>query len=67
MVVRRGGAIIRHEAGMESAKLAADILEIISDPAGMEKMGEKAREVSFPDATELIVRECLALAGLTGA
>ncbi len=65
MVVDKGGAIIWREAELESSLLAADILAIISDPARMARMGAKAKEVSFPAATEHIVKECLALAGLT--
>lgn len=63
LVVNRGGAIMRRESEVESAGLAADIAAIINDPATMQRMGEKAREVSFPAATEIIVRECLALIG----
>lgn len=63
MVVRRGGAIMRKEAELKSSVLAADILRIIEDPEGMRDMGEKARQVSFPDAAESIVKECLVLIG----
>ncbi len=63
MVADRGGAIMRRESELESTVLVADILKIINDPEEMRRMGEKAREVSFPGAAELIVKECLALAG----
>jgi len=67
MVVKRGGAIMRREGELESSGLAADILAIINDPARMEQMGEKAKEVSFPEAADHIVRECFSLANPTGA
>ena len=67
MVVERGGAIMYREAELESSLLASGILATISDPARMAKMGEKAQEVSFPDATDLIVKECLAMATSAGA
>ena len=63
MVAERGGAIMRRESELESTVLVADILKIINDSEEMRRMGEKAREVSFPGAAELIVKECLALAG----
>jgi UDP-N-acetylglucosamine--N-acetylmuramyl-(pentapeptide) pyrophosphoryl-undecaprenol N-acetylglucosamine transferase len=65
MVVEKGGAIIWREAELESSLLATDILAIINDPARMARMGAKAKEVSFPAATEHIVKECLALADLS--
>jgi UDP-N-acetylglucosamine--N-acetylmuramyl-(pentapeptide) pyrophosphoryl-undecaprenol N-acetylglucosamine transferase len=64
MVADRGGALIRRESELESAELAADVLKIIKDPEEMRRMGAKAREVSFPEASEFIVKECLALVGL---
>ena len=63
MVAGRGGALLRRESELESAGLAADILKIIKDPEEMRRMGAKAREVSFPGASEFIVKECLALVG----
>jgi UDP-N-acetylglucosamine--N-acetylmuramyl-(pentapeptide) pyrophosphoryl-undecaprenol N-acetylglucosamine transferase len=66
MVVERGGAVMYREAELESSLLVTDILAIISDPARIARMGEKAQEVSFPGATDLIVRECLAMAASAG-
>ena len=63
MVAERGGALLRRESDLESAGLAVDILKIITDPEEMKRMGAKAREVSFPDASDAIVKECLALVG----
>lgn len=64
MVVERGGAIMIRESEAESAVLAVDILKIIGNPEEMRRMGERAREVSFPKASEAIVEECLALTEL---
>jgi len=63
MVVDQGGAVMRLESELDSEVLAKDILNIIRNPEEMRQMGEKARKVSFPGATELIVQECLELAG----
>lgn len=64
MVVESGGGIMHREGEVESSRLAADILRIIKDPEEIKRMGEGARKVSFPDASALIVQECLGLAGL---
>ena len=64
MVVDSGGAIMHREAELESSRLAADILRIIKDPGELKRMGEGARQVSFPGASDRIVQECLGLAGL---
>jgi UDP-N-acetylglucosamine--N-acetylmuramyl-(pentapeptide) pyrophosphoryl-undecaprenol N-acetylglucosamine transferase len=63
MVADRGGAMVWRESELESALLGADILRIIGDPGLMKHMGEKAREVAFPEAASSIVKECLTLIG----
>ena len=61
MVADRGGALVLRESTLESGALAAAVLKIIRDPEEMKRMGEKAREVAFPEAAYAIVKECLAL------
>lgn len=65
MVVDCGGAIMHREAVLDSTGLTADILKIIGEPETLKQMGTAARGVSFPEATLVIVKECLALAGLS--
>ncbi len=64
MVVNSGGAIMHLESELDSSELVTDVLRIISDPVTMKQMGVGAREVSFPEASSAIVKECLALTGL---
>jgi len=60
-VVDRGGALLFKEADLTAETLAGEIVGLLGDGARLQRMGTRAREAAFPEATANIVRECLAL------
>ena len=47
---------------LTAAKLAAEIVSIVADPARRRTMSEAMRQLAIPDAAERIVDECYSLA-----
>lgn len=60
-VSERGGALLCKEAELTAERLAEMIISLLNDGEQLREMGERAREAAIPEATENIVRECLAL------
>jgi UDP-N-acetylglucosamine--N-acetylmuramyl-(pentapeptide) pyrophosphoryl-undecaprenol N-acetylglucosamine transferase len=61
LVVERGGALMYREAELSGTELAGRIVELLNDRARLKEMGERARQVAYPEATVFMVRECLKL------
>ncbi len=61
MVADHGGALLFKESELTAAKLAEAIIALLGDRSRLRVMAEKSRAVGRPEATDNIVRECLAL------
>jgi UDP-N-acetylglucosamine--N-acetylmuramyl-(pentapeptide) pyrophosphoryl-undecaprenol N-acetylglucosamine transferase len=65
LVAERGGALVYREAELSGTELAGRIVELLNDRARLKEMGERARQVAYPEATAFMVRECLELSKKT--
>lgn len=66
-VVDRGGALLFKESGVTAEKLGGEIIRLLEDGPRLHRMGERAREAAYPEATANIVQECLELISLRGS
>jgi UDP-N-acetylglucosamine--N-acetylmuramyl-(pentapeptide) pyrophosphoryl-undecaprenol N-acetylglucosamine transferase len=62
LVERAGGCAIVPQASLTPARLLERIQSLLSDPARLKEMGERARTLAIPDATERLVDLLLELA-----
>ena len=60
-----GGAILFIEKDLTREILAENIVKLFEDRAQLQKMGEAMRKLSFPQAADHIVDECLDLLNRT--
>ncbi len=51
-----GGGVLFPQVGLSAEALAATIERLLSDPAGLKTMGERARSLAVPDAADRIVK-----------
>lgn len=57
---RAGGAVVVPDAALTPERLAALVLELLADPAGLSAMAQGMRSWARPDAAEAVAREVLA-------
>ncbi len=57
--VEGGGAKMYREAELDSTRLASAMMELLRDPAQLAGMAEKMKKMGRPDATRLILDDCL--------
>lgn len=62
-LLHAGAAALLPEDEATPAHLAALLRELLGDRLGLQRMGEAARAVAWPDATERIAAACLEAAG----
>jgi len=62
LVAEHGGALIYREAELRGPELVGQVIELLNDSGRLTEMGRRAREVARPEATAVMVRECLRLA-----
>ncbi len=65
MVSDNGGAILLKEEDIDAEVLAKTIAGMLKNEDELVQMGENARAVSFPNATQNIVQESLKLVAST--
>lgn len=58
-----GGAVVLPQQELTGERLAREVAALLRDPGRLRVMGERSLELAKPDATQAIVRECLALIG----
>jgi UDP-N-acetylglucosamine--N-acetylmuramyl-(pentapeptide) pyrophosphoryl-undecaprenol N-acetylglucosamine transferase len=57
-----GAAVVVPDSELDAARLAAEVRELLGDPARLRRMGDAARGLSRPDAAERIADGVLAMA-----
>jgi len=60
-VADSGGALLFKESELTSEKLAETVISLLDDRPRLKEMGERSQAAGRPEATDNIVRECLAL------
>lgn len=66
-LVERGAAVLLPERELTAERLAAELLRLGSDRAGLQQMAERARSLARPSSAEDVAAICLALASGGGA
>lgn len=61
-LAQRDAALVAQQSELSADKLGDWLSELAVDRARLLKMAKRAREVARPDATQLVVHECLAVA-----
>jgi UDP-N-acetylglucosamine--N-acetylmuramyl-(pentapeptide) pyrophosphoryl-undecaprenol N-acetylglucosamine transferase len=56
MVEAAGGAVVIPQAALTEAALLGTVAALLADPPGLAAMGERARSLAVPDASDRIVR-----------
>ncbi len=62
-IVEAGGAQSFREEDLNEQKLGEEIGRLLGDPAERQRMADRMGRVAFPQATEMIIDECLAVYG----
>jgi len=55
LVERTGGAAVLPQSDLTPERLVAEVTALLADPRRLKEMGERARRIAVPDATERLV------------
>jgi UDP-N-acetylglucosamine--N-acetylmuramyl-(pentapeptide) pyrophosphoryl-undecaprenol N-acetylglucosamine transferase len=66
-LLERGAAVLLPERELTAERLAAELLRLGSDRAGLQQMAERARSLARPSSAEDVAAICLAIANRGGA
>lgn len=58
-LAKQGAAVVLPQHATDADRLAAQLTEVLMDKQRIEKMGQQARSLAQPDATQTVVETCL--------